>query len=177
MTYDEFDIETRIDNADHARKAAKEAILVGREVAEYQGHGALVHPETGEFLPATVENALQTRVAADRIIARCRDIKAAADDVLLSESERIGAKTMHLSGRTVTVTGDKETIWDVQGLVDGLLNEGLPPERVSDLVRTTIVEDVNAQVARQLGASNERYQRVIDGCKRVLPKRGRVTVK
>lgn len=135
----------------------------------------LVRVDTGELI--SLRDASQVAEYLRDLrqhIGQLHRIRALLEDLLVEESERQGAKTLHLGGVTATVSGGTETVWDVEELRN-LLRVGLPPERWTDLVTTKVEEVVNARVAKQIASANPDYAKIIDGAKRTASKRYRVS--
>ena len=138
---------------------------------------ALLNPETGELLEATVDNAAA-------VILACRNVKQQANELIdeatafaLYEAERLGKKTLHGENETLVVNGGASTEFDEQTLM-GLLREvGCPEGRIAEAVVETISYKVNRAVLNQLAGANPQYKAAIELAKREVEKPYRVTVK
>jgi hypothetical protein len=137
----------------------------------------LVDARTGEILPATPANALTLLDAARDMRARLMDLVKDCELVLLEESRRQGTKTLHVDGvGTAEITGGSELSWDLETLLE-LRDLGLPEDRYDELVVATVTYRVDARVAKQLEAANERYAEVIDRARSRIDKPFRVRVR
>lgn len=125
----------------------------------------VANPITGELIrvddPASCAVAIaELRALEDRI----KEVKRVLGATLVAESHRQGSKTLHLPGTEVTLTESKSIVWDLETLAQ-LRDLGLPEERWNELVRTTVEEKVNANVAKQLAGANDAYRDVIDAAR------------
>lgn len=136
----------------------------------------LVDIRTGEFLPATPDNAARLITDVREMRAKMLDLVKDCEAVLLDESRRQGTKTLHFDNATATVTGGQELSWDIEEL-HALLAFGLPEERFNELVVATVTYKVNAAVAKQLEAANPDYAAVIQRARGYTEKPWRVNVK
>ena len=136
----------------------------------------LVDVRTGEMLPATPENAITLLLAAREMRSRILDLVKDCEFVLREESQRQGSKTLHLPHGTAVISGGTEIAWDLEELAK-LLAVGLPDERYSELVITTVTYKVDARVAKQLEAANPAYAEIIANARTTVEKPWRVSVK
>jgi hypothetical protein len=84
----------------------------------------LVNVETGERLPATIQNAAVVLEAARAMKQRLNDVVWEATQYLVEESRRLGTKTF-LNGSLV-LSGGVYTDYDVEELRERLTEEGCP---------------------------------------------------
>jgi hypothetical protein len=127
----------------------------------------LPDPKTGQALEPTPQNAV-------RVVRLAREMKRLMDSalglataVLIEESRRKGAKTLHIDGETVSLETKSETVWDVEKLSE-LLDLGLDSDRYNDLVVPIVSYKVDGAVARQIASTDERYAEVIEEAKTVV---------
>jgi hypothetical protein len=137
----------------------------------------LLEPTTGELLPATPENAARIRQRCAEAIRSLREYQAACDAVLVEESRRLGTKTVHLDGATVTVTGGPGVEYDVTELRAGLSAADCPEGRIDAAIVAEVSYRVNRSVLRQLAAANREYAEAIDRAKVTVEKPYRASVK
>jgi hypothetical protein len=133
-------------------------------------------PWTGEVLEASPVTAAKALLEAKRLREQIKDFEAVAREYVLKDSRRQGTKTLHYGDTTVTVSSDRELVWDMTELVK-LLDAGLPPERYNDLVTEEVSYKVDAAVARQLEGANEEYAGIIGRARAYLPKSPYISVK
>ncbi len=137
----------------------------------------LLNVETGELLPATVDNAAAVILAARTMRVRINDVVAQATWWLAEESARQGTKTLHAGASSVVLSGGPSDEYDALELMNYLRNAGLPEQRVDDAVTTIIDYKVNRSVLRQLAAANPEYADAIEQAKRTVEKPMRATIK
>ncbi len=137
----------------------------------------LLNVETGELLPATVDNAATVIQAARTMRSRLHDVVAQATAWLAEESARQGTKTLHAGASSVVLSGGPTDEYDPLELMNYLRNAGLPEQRVDDAVTTIIDYKVNRSVLRQLAAANPEYADAIEQAKRTVEKPMRATIK
>ncbi len=137
----------------------------------------LVNVETGELLPATIDNAVTVIQAARTMRSRLHDVVAQATAWLAEESARQGTKTLHAGTSSVVLSGGPTDEYDPLELMNYLRNAGLPEQRVDDAVTTIIDYKVNRAVLRQLAAANPEYADAIEQAKRTVEKPYRASVK
>jgi hypothetical protein len=135
----------------------------------------LIVPWTGEVLDASPATACRALLEARRLREQIKVFEELAREYVLLDSQRQGTKTLHYGEATATVKGDRELVWDMTELVK-LLDAGLPQERYNDLVTEEVSYKVNAAVAKQLEAANEKYAAIIGQARHYLPKRPYVSV-
>jgi hypothetical protein len=138
----------------------------------------IVLPVTGELVP--LDEPAQVAAALHQVRewkTRLDEIRAVLEDALRIESERQGTKTLHLDGLKAVVTGGEKTEYhDPQALADELREEGMPEERVAQIVATKVSYTVNQAKAKHAAGANPRYAEVIERHRRVMPAPWRVTV-
>ncbi len=137
----------------------------------------LLNVETGELLPATVDNAATVIQAARTMRSRLHDVVAQATAWLAEESARQGTKTLAAGSSSVVLSGGTTDEYDALELMNYLRNAGLPEQRVDDAVTTIIDYKVNRSVLRQLAAANPEYADAIEQAKRTVEKPMRATIK
>lgn len=125
----------------------------------------LVHPGTGEVLPATPENAAKLLRSLRELRQRALDAAKDCERVIAEESSRQGKKTLRLGDVAVELYGGSEVVWDVEKLRASLRRLGCPEERILELVRETIEYKIDNTVARQLAAANPKYAKAIEAAK------------
>ena len=136
------------------------------------------NPKTGELVPVTDTNGVAEAVMALREFnQRVRDAIADATTVLVAESRRRGAKTLHLMNTTVEIRGGTETVWDIPGLRAMLELADCPQERIEEVIKTEVTYKVDARVAKQLAAANEDYKAAVELAQTVVEKPFYVKVK
>lgn len=137
----------------------------------------LVNVETGERLPATVDNAAIVLAAAREMKRRLGAVIAETTAFLVSQSEVRGSKTFHSTEGTLTLSGGPSSEYDPTDLMEGLREAGCPEDRIEQAVVPEISYRVNRSVLRQLAGANLRYADVIDSAERTVEKPYRVSVK
>lgn len=136
----------------------------------------LLNPQTGEVLPATVDNAGAVLIAARGIEENLKDLKAEATSFLVAEAERLGKKTLHAEGVTVKVSGGETSEYDAQILEDLLRSAGCPEERIREVVKEEITYTVDKRVLKQLTGANRDYAAAAELARRVVEKPYRASV-
>lgn len=144
------------------------------EIREFTG---LLDVQTGELLPANVDNAARVLQAARAMKAHVNHIVEEATAYLVRVSEHQGTKTLHGGAETVTITGGTSVEYDEADLIDTLLSAGCPQERIDAAVKRTIVYKVDRAVLRQLAAANPDYKAAIELSERMVDKPFRASVK
>jgi hypothetical protein len=90
--------------------------------------------------------------------------------------EKLGKNTFTLEGvGKVQIEGGKEKRYDAQGLKQALLKAGMPPERVSEIVRETVELKVMGREANA-AAKTPKYEKIIEEFMTVEEKTPSVTV-
>ena len=138
-----------------------------QEIAEFTG---LLNLETGELLPATVDNAGRVLIAARAMKERVNAIVRETTDYIVSVSEREGTKTLHGEHETVTLTGGTTTTYDAGDLMELLADAGCPEDRINAAVTATVTYKVDRNVLRQLAAANPDYKAAIELAAREVEK-------
>lgn len=139
----------------------------GTDIREWQG---LLDVQTGELLPATVDNAARVLNAARAMKEHVNLIIKETTAYLAEESARRGTKTLHHDDYTVTLTGGTTLDYDPQDLMEALRVAGCPEERIEEAVVAHITYRVNRAVLRQLSAANPDYKAAIDLATREIEK-------
>jgi sulfur carrier protein ThiS len=138
---------------------------------------ALLNPETGELLEATVDNAAAVILAARRVKGRANELIDEATAFALYEAERLGKKTLHGENETLVVAGGASTEYDEQTLMELLRDVGCPEQRIAEAVTEEITYKVNRSVLNQLAGANPQYKAAIELAKREVDRPFRVSVK
>lgn len=129
---------------------------ISREVA---------NPITGELIDVTDPASCAIAIAELRVLEdRIKEVRRVLGATLVDESRRLGTKTLHLPGAEVTLTESRSIVWDLEVLAE-LRDLGLPEERWNELVRTTVEERVNANVAKSIAGGNDEYRRVVEAAR------------
>jgi hypothetical protein len=137
----------------------------------------LVNVETGEFLPATVENAAVVLHAARTMKRRLDNVIAETTSFLLAESQVRGTKTLEAGREKITLTGGPTVDYDTTDLMDALREAGCPEERIAEAVIEEISYKPNRSVLRQLAAANPDYRAAVELAERTIEKPWRASVK
>ncbi len=137
----------------------------------------LLDVETGEVLPATVENAGRVITAARDMKSRVQEVIGQATAYLADEASRQGTKTLHDGGATLTLSGGLTDEYDAADLMNALREAGCPEARIDEAVTTEIKYKVNKSVLRQLAGANIAYRAAIEEARYQYEKPWRVSVK
>lgn len=144
---------------------------------ERQPEVGLLNVETGELLPATIENAAAALVAARNMKERTNDIVAEVTGWLVAESARQGTKTFPTGDLTVSLSGGTSEEYDAQDLMQLLRECGCPEDRIEQAVVAEISYKVNRSVLRQLAAANPDYKTAIELARREVDRPHRASVR
>jgi hypothetical protein len=151
--------------------------LSGLELA-IQENPIVVLPLTGQLVDLTKPTEVADALATVRDAKRQLDeIRADLEAVLVLESTRQGTKTLHLGDRDAVISGGTRTDYDALQLTLRLAAAGLPEDRLSALIVTTVSYRVDQRVAKQLSAANPVYAEILDQCRTIEPAPWRVTLK
>lgn len=124
--------------------------------------------------PDEVAQALRAVREAKR---KLDEVRGELEFILAEEASRLGTKTLHVKGGTVTITGGPEVEYDVEVLAE-LLEAGLPQERYDELVKAMVTYKVDRRVVRQLlGSGNADYVRIVENAAQNVERPWRVSVK
>ncbi len=137
----------------------------------------LLDLDTGELLPATVENAATVLTAAREMKQRIQAVVDAATAYLTTEAALQGTKTFHYGTGTVTLTGGESVDYDAETLMGLLQVAGCPAERIADAVTTEVTYKVNRSVLKQLAGANPDYRAAIELAERPVVRPYRASVK
>lgn len=137
----------------------------------------LLDVESGELLPATLENAAAVLDAARRMKRRLDDVIRDATSFLLAESQTRGTKTFHIGNGRVELSGGPTVEYDPVDLMEALRAAGCPEDRIGEAVEETVSYKVNRAVLRQLVGANEDYRAAAELAERTLEKPWRAAVK
>lgn len=97
------------------------------------------------------------------------------EDILLQASREYGTKTLNLEGLKAVVSGGSKIEWDIEKLQE-LLEAGLPYDRFNELVTVEHTYKVNANVAKSISGSNEKYAEIVAAARQDLPAPERVRI-
>ncbi len=122
----------------------------------------LVNVETGERLPATVENAATVLEAARTMKERLNDVIHDATMWLVSLSAERGTQTFHAGDVTLSLSGGSGVDYDAEALVDTLTEAGCPQDRIEQAVTAVVSYKVNRAVLKQLAVANPDYAAAIE---------------
>ncbi len=126
----------------------------------------LLNPISGELVrTADAAAVAATLVDLKDLKNRVQAAIGAFSEAVIQESRRQGTKTLAVGGMTLKVSADSEVVWDVDFLMEGLRDAGLPEERINELVTMVVSYSVNGSVARQLAGASEKYAEVIEASK------------
>jgi hypothetical protein len=137
----------------------------------------LLDVQTGEVLPATVENAHRVLTAAREMKQRLQGVVDGATAYLLEESRIQGTKTFHTAAGDLTLTGGQTVEYDPADLAEALRVAGCPEDRIDAVVKATVTYKVDRSVLRQLVAANPDYEAAADLAKRQVEKPYRAATK
>jgi hypothetical protein len=142
-----------------------------------QDHTGLLNVETGELLPATIDNAVAALIAARNMKERVNEIVSETTAFLVSESTRLGTKTLPAGSTTVSLSGGVSDEYDAHDLMQLLRESGCPEDRIEQAVTTEISYKVNRAVLRQLAAANPDYKAAIELARREVERPYRASVR
>lgn len=137
----------------------------------------LVNVETGERVPATIENAAVVLHAARTMKRRLDDVIGATTSWLIHESMVRGTKTLEAGRDKITLTGGPSVDYDPTDLMDALRLAGCPEARISEAVVEEVSYKVNRSVLRQLVAANPDYAAAVELAERTIEKPYRASVR
>lgn len=144
------------------------------ELEQYTG---LLNLETGELLPATVDNASRVLLAARAMKNRVNEIVREATEYLADVSGHQGTKTLHGDDETVTLTGGPTIEYDLEELRRELEVAHCPQDRIDAAIVATVTFKENRAVLRQLAGANKDYAAAIKRAEREVEKPYRASVK
>lgn len=140
-------------------------------------YGGLLDIQTGEVLPATIDNAARVLHAARATKEHVNAIVTEATAYLVRESAHQGTKTLRGEDETVTVSGGETVEYDAHDLMEALRLAGCPEDRIERAVVAEITYKVDRSVLRQLAAANADYKAAIQLAERTVEKPYRASVK
>lgn len=149
---------------DIAHPANQEALKAGlatiKQVAE------VANPITGELIRVDDPRECAVAIAELRDLEdRIKEVKRVLGATLIEEARKQGVKgTLRVPGAEVTISRKKEIVWDLELLAE-LHEAGLPEARWDELVRTTVEQKVNANVAKQLAGANDDYRTILEAAR------------
>lgn len=138
----------------------------------------LVLPTTGELISVDDEVACIQALAAVRDFeSQLREAKAILTAAIIERSKILGTKTIHLpAGGKAEIRDASEVEWDIETLEQELRDLGLPEDRISALIKETVVRSVNGRVAKSIAAANDEYAACIESAKTIVQKPAYVSV-
>lgn len=137
----------------------------------------LLNVETGELMPATVDNAAAALIACRNMRERINDVTAEITRYAVELSTQRGTKTLHGDGETLAVSGGPTVEYDAEVLEDLLRSAGCPEDRITAAITPEITYKVNRAVLNQLAKANPQYQAAIELAAREVEKPYRAAVK
>jgi hypothetical protein len=155
---------------------SEEDAMTAAELEQPRPETGLINVETGELLPATVENAAAVLIAARNVKQHVNDVVAETTAYLVAEAERQGTRTLHGDQETVVVAGGPGTEVDAHDLAELLREAGCPEQRIEAAITTEISYKVNRSVLRQL-VVNPDYAAAVELATRPVQKPWRASVK
>ncbi len=159
------------------RLPEEDTVEEGAGVSELVRIEELIDVQTGETLPATVQNAGRVISAARDMKGRIGEVIAQATAYLSDEAARQGTKTLRDGGTTVTLSGGLTDEYDPADLMDALREAGCPEDRIDEAVVATVTYKVNKSVLRQLAGANIAYRAAIEEARYQYEKPMRASVK
>lgn len=141
-------------------------------------HEELAVPGTGELVDLGDEVACVQALAAVRDFeSQLREAKAALTAAIIERSRILGTKTIHLpAGGKAEIRDSSGVEWDIETLEGELRDLGLPEDRISSLIKETVVRSVDGRVAKSIAAANEQYAACIESAKTIIEKSPYVSV-
>jgi len=123
------------------------------------GRTHVVVPHTGELIPLDDPEACATTLEALRQLeSRIADLKRTLSGAVADAAATLGTKTITISGgRKVTVGGGSARRVNPAVLKSAYRDAGMPEERVSEIVRTTVELKVDLRAADQAARANPAY--------------------
>lgn len=117
----------------------------------------LVDVRTGQFLPATPENAAHVILVAREMKQRITEVVRDAEAYLADLSRVQGTKTFHTDFGKIELAGGESVQYDPYALAVALRAAGCPEQRIEEVVVATVSHSVDRRVLRQLVAANPDY--------------------
>lgn len=138
----------------------------------------LVVPGTGEVVSLENEIACIEALGSLRVFeSQLREAKAVLTAAIIERSKILGTKTIHLpAGGKAEIRDGSEVEWDIETLEGELRDLGLPEDRISSLIKETVVRSVDGRVAKSVAAANEQYAACIESAKTIVQKPSYVSV-
>lgn len=137
----------------------------------------LLDVESGEILPATVDNAAAVLQSARVMKQKIDTVIRSATAYLAGEAAHHGTKTFNVAAGTVSLSGGTSLEYDAADLMEALRVAGCPEDRIDAAVVAEISYKVNRSVLRQLAAANQDYKAAIELAERVVAKPIRASVR
>lgn len=136
-----------------------------------------VVPYSGEIVNFDDPDAcLKLLVEIRELEGKLRDLKDDLTDALKREFSVRGKQTLEMNGIKASLSADSEIVWDV-GVLYELREQGLPEDRMTELITEEITYKINGNVAKQLAAANPTYAEVIERAKSRAPKKQYVSAR
>lgn len=137
----------------------------------------LVDVDTGERLPATVENAAHVLLVARAMRARLTGVIHDAEAYLAEQSRTQGTKTFHTDFGKIELKGGESVEYDPHDLEEGLREAGCPEPRIRAVVVESVSYSVDRRILRQLVAANPEYAAAAERASRRVESRLTASVK
>lgn len=122
----------------------------------------LLNVQSGELLPATLENAGLVLRAARDMRSRISDVITDATQFVVERSRIAGTKTLHEGDWQLVVRGGDKTDYDLEVLERELREAGCPEERLNELITQEVSYKLNRSVLKQLTAANPDYRAAVE---------------
>jgi hypothetical protein len=137
----------------------------------------LVDVRTGEFLPATLENAAHVLLVAREMKSKITDVIRDTEAFLANESRTQGTKTFHTDFGKVELKGGESVEYDPHDLEQALREAGCPEPRIRAVVVESVSYSVDRRILRQLVAANPEYAAAAERASRRVESRLTASVK
>lgn len=137
-----------------------------------------LHPQSGELLPATLANARTVLEAIRDAEFKLGVMKRATTAWVAEESQRQGAKTLHVPhGGTIELTGGPTVEYDPVELTHELRVAGCAEELIAEIVKEEISYKVDRRRLGMATAANPAYRAATERVGRVVEKPWRAAPK
>ena len=138
----------------------------------------IVVPGIGEIVNLDDPPAVAAALGSVRDLeGHLREIKSVLTGSLVTASEKLGTRTLHLENCSVTVKSGGSKVYDPIAIEQGLRDAGMPEERIRLIVKETVSYSVDAVKAKQAAAANALYRQVIENNSHTEEKPPYVTIK
>jgi hypothetical protein len=113
-----------------------------------------------------------------RIEARIREAKRVLAQAVAARAALFGTKTMPMGdGRQIVLSGGTVDKIDAEVLENGLRVAGMPDDRLNEIVKQTVVTQVDVREAKRAAAANPEYAAALERATEQEDAPWRVTVK